>query len=117
MEKYLKRIKYGAFRGCKAFLYVGVPLMVWIILCAVSVLPINVAQIGCIALTPFVFLLGIPISIIMPIDTIGLKLGTPPHITLFIAVIVACINFVFIGILRGFFRKSESLKEEVSLKK
>lgn len=95
-----QRMKHGAWSGVRTFLYVGVPLVLWLIPCFLGVLPDHVLQIGCLTLAPIVFLIGVPMSIILPMD----KFGGGLEITLATATAVACLNFILIGALKRLLR-------------
>ena len=96
--------KQGFWHGCKTFVYVGVPGLVWVLLDYFQVLNHTAAFDGDMILAPLLFVLAIPCSIIIRLDQSMQRWAFDENhneVALLIALVCVFVNFALLGALGG----------------
>lgn len=95
----------------RRFLYVFIPLLILLGLGKFELIPGEVYDAGILLAASVVFIFGIPLSLILDIDSMQYNLGIESNeLCLLIAAAVVCANFFGYGIFFSFFKKND--KEE-----
>lgn len=97
----------------RRFLYVFIPLLILLGLGKFEFIAKEVYEAGILLAASIVFILGIPLSLILDIDSMQNNLGVESNeLCLFIASAVAYLNFVGYGIFFSFLKKKEKKEKK-----
>lgn len=92
----------------RRFLYILIPLLMLLGLGKFELMPREVYEAGVLLAASVVFIFGIPLSLILDIDSMQYNLGVESNeLCLLIAAAVVCANFFGYAIFFSFFKKKD----------
>lgn len=97
----------------RRFSYIFIPLLILLGLGKFELIAKEVYEAGILLAASIIFILGIPLSLILDIDSMQNNLGVESNeLCLLIAAAVAYLNFIGYGIFFSFFKKKEEKQEK-----
>jgi Mn2+/Fe2+ NRAMP family transporter len=101
------KFKSGLWKGFKSSRYIVVVVFFWLLLLKLGVLPDWLVGSGILLFSLLLFLLAIPLSIFFRLDQLmsAWNYSVSPESSLFIALLLVCLNLSFLGGIRSFFRR------------